>query len=223
MMRASSAFAFSLLFVSQSGFALTSSQLSKCVKSEIAALRTKSLVNMTELEQKVLGDPASLRSFVDDSAEASSRDANPIARTLMKESATCQELADKWAVKSDGPRPTVDQIVEILSERGATVKPEDVQDRVLKPALKSINVKIAENFTLQKNPGLAMLAAMYLTSDGTIVFPDSPKVPAREKKVAEQIKKAQSADEAESIIVADTKTALADELESKLKAALKHL
>ena len=212
-----------VLLAPQLSFALTSAQLSKCVKEEVKSLRAKSITNMTEFEEKVLADPKSLRSFVEDSATAASRDANPIARKLMKESATCAELADKWSTKSDGPRAMKEQILEILSERGAVLKPEDLQDKVLRPALAKFNSKIADGFSIEKNPGVAMLAAMYLTPDGEVALPNSPEVPAREKKVGDQLRKAQSADEAEQIIVVDTRVSMADDLESKLKLALKKI
>ncbi len=216
------AFSF-ITFHAKPALSLTKDQLAKCVKAEAKTLRSKSILNMNEIETKVLNDSSSLRAFIEDSAEVKTRDANPIARTMLKEATSCEDLAAKWYEKPEAPRSTADQIVEIFAERGATIRAEDVEPKILKPALTKFNDKVGKDFSLQKHPGLATLAAIYLTPEGAIVLPTSPKIPEREKKVGQQLLKAQSADEAEQVIVIDTRNSLADQLESKLKLALKSL
>lgn len=212
-----------LVLIPHASFALTKAQLGKCVLAEAKELKTKSILNMSELETKILADPKSLRSFTEDSASAKSANENTIARTLMKESKSCEELALKWADKPEAPRTTAEQIAEIFTERGATVRAEDVESKILKPALQKFNEKLARDFSITKHPGLATLAAIYFTPEGTIELPTSSKIPAREKKVGEQLKKAQSSDEAEQIIVMDTRNSLANALESQWKKAQKAL
>lgn len=212
-----------LMLIPHASLALTKAQLGKCVSAEAKELRSKSIINMSELETKVLADPKSLRSFIEDSGSAKSPHENTIARTLMKESKTCDELAEKWADKPETARTTAEQIAEIFTERGATVRAEDVESKILKPALQKFNEKLARDFSLAKHPGLATLAAIYFTPEGTIELPTSSKIPAREKKVGEQLRKAQSSDEAEQIIVIDTRNSLADALESQWKKAQKAL
>lgn len=212
-----------ILISSQTAFALTKDQLSKCVKAEAKALRSRSILNMNEIETKILADPKSLRSFVEDSAGVKSKSENPIGSKLLKESSTCEELAEKWAEKQEPPRSTAEQIVEIFEERGVTIRAEDVEPKILRPALQKFNDKIASGFSLEKHPGLATLTAIYFTPEGTIALPTSPKISDREKKVGQALTKAQSADEAEQIIVIDTRNSLAEQLEAKLKPALKNL
>lgn len=201
--------------------AINLNQLSVCVTKEARVLRAKPLVNMTDLEEKILADRTSLRSFVEDAALVSHPDQNTIAKKLMRESKTCGELADKWSDRLSPARPAIDQVAEILLERGAEIKKEIIERELLAPALKHLNPKLVDGFSVVKTPGLASLAALYVGPDGKIAFPEAKGVSDREAKVAEQIKMARSASEGEQIVVNDAKTALADTLESQLKTALK--